>query len=355
MDQKMKTKECLVEQFRMYPDMQVQDVFKYLFQSSFGCEHMAASLERAVGYIEKEYKEGNFAAEDMTVNALDGAYGRVPLGVMKSGICAATFAKLFTLSAKKEEEGREALENKLSVARRLAEEGGIPVPVAEFDEAVSAWKEAGYPAIHHSDKFRELYHPAYRVLANEYISYLPLFAKIDRLLAGGRAVVAVEGGSASGKSTLGDMLQRVYDCTVFHMDDFFLRPEQRTPERFAEPGGNVDRERFLEEVLVPLHRGEPIEYRPFDCSKWTVAAEPVTVVPKQLVIVEGAYSMHPELADFYDFSVLLSISSEKQRERIIKRNTPQMAERFFKEWIPMEQVYFDKMKVRERCDMIIEV
>ena len=36
------------------------------------------------------------------------------------------------------------------------------------------------------------------------------------------------------------------------MDDFFLRPEQRTEERLKEVGGNVDRERFLEEVARPL-------------------------------------------------------------------------------------------------------
>ena len=54
------------------------------------------------------------------------------------------------------------------------------------------------------------------------------------------------------------------------MDDFFLRPEQRTPERYAEPGGNVDRERFLAEVLIPLRAGETVQYRRFDCSTFTV-------------------------------------------------------------------------------------
>lgn len=48
-------------------------------------------------------------------------------------------------------------------------------------------------------------------------------------------LVAIEGGSASGKTTLGELLQNVYDCPVFHMDDFFLRPEQRTEARFTQP------------------------------------------------------------------------------------------------------------------------
>ena len=32
------------------------------------------------------------------------------------------------------------------------------------------------------------------------------------------------------------------------MDDFYLQEYQRTQERYNEPGGNVDRERFKKEV-----------------------------------------------------------------------------------------------------------
>ena len=52
-------------------------------------------------------------------------------------------------------------------------------------------------------------------------------------------LVALEGGSASGKSTLGGALAKALDATLVHMDDFFLPMELRTPKRFAQPGGNV--------------------------------------------------------------------------------------------------------------------
>ena len=138
------------------------------------------------------------------------------------------------------------------------------------------------------------------------------------------------------------------------MDDFFLRPEQRTKERFATPGGNVDWERFLKEVLVPLKKNEPISYRAFDWSTFTLR-KPITLTPSKLNVIEGAYCMHEKLAGYYDLSVFLDIKAETQKERISKRNSPAMAERFFKEWIPMEHLYFTGMQVRERCDMIIEV
>jgi len=68
--------------------------------------------------------------------------------------------------------------------------------------------------------------------------------------------IAIDGRCASGKSTLGAFLQKETGGNLIHMDDFFLRPEQRTKERYATPGENVDHERFYEEVLVPLQNGE---------------------------------------------------------------------------------------------------
>ena len=111
--------------------------------------------------------------------------------------------------------------------------------------------------------------------------------QIDGLLAEKDMVImAIDGKCTSGKTTLASKLAEIYDCNVFHMDDFFLRPEQRTPERFAEVGGNVDYERFQEEVLLPLKSGKAFSYRPFDCSTFALAA-PVSVTPKKLNIIEG--------------------------------------------------------------------
>ncbi|MBR7147444.1 MAG: hypothetical protein IKD13_01325, partial [Firmicutes bacterium] len=302
-----RSRKALQEHCQRYPDLKIRDVFKFLYQSSFGCEHMVSSLDAVTEWIRKEYRtvleaSGGDVSGRGTVDPLDGAYSRVHLDWLDRGLSAETLGKLFYLSAKpsavsgaksKQDQTAE-LERKLAVALEMVRSGELAFSLEEFVEAVSEWKETGYPAVHHSEEFREMYHPAYRVISQEYVAFLPLFCEIDKR-AGGRFVVAIEGGSASGKTTLSQILSRVYDCTVFHMDDFFLRPEQRTPERFSEPGGNVDRERFLEEVLKPLSRGEVVRYRRFDCSTFTLG-EPMEVEPKPLVIVEGAYSMHPELA-----------------------------------------------------------
>ena len=164
-------------------------------------------------------------------------------------------------------------------------------------------------------------------------------------------IVAIDGKCTSGKTTFASKLAENYDCTVFHMDDFFLRPEQRTAERFAEIGGNVDYERFTEEVLIPLRAGQAFTYRPFNCKTFTLS-EPVSVTPKKLNIIEGSYSHHPYFGNHYDLKVLLTITPELQRERILQR--PEfLHKRFFEEWIPMEDRYLNVFDIGNKSDMII--
>ena len=71
----------------------------------------------------------------------------------------------------------------------------------------------------------------------------------EQLQQKGRLIVAIDGRCGSGKSTLAARLARELRCSVFHMDDSFPRPEQRTAERLSQPGENVDHERFLAGIL----------------------------------------------------------------------------------------------------------
>ena len=82
--------------------------------------------------------------------------------------------------------------------------------------------------------------------------------RIKKQLAKGSCIVAIDGNSASGKTTLANHLASIFDCNVFHIDDYFLTPSQRTTERLNEIGGNFDRQRFLAEVLIPISQNKPV-------------------------------------------------------------------------------------------------
>ena len=347
------TRQFLLEHCARYPALQPQDLLKALHQSVFGCGHFITDEAAARSLLEQELESPGPAAE---IELLDGDFCRIPLGYLKtSGLSPETLFRLFALSAEEAAGSADLLREKLTVLRELAEEGALPFSSDAVQAAVTPWEQAGFPACRHSETFRAAYHPTYRVIRKEYLRLLPLLCAMDRKTAQQeRVLLAIEGGSASGKTTLSQLLARIYGCTVFHMDDFFLRPEQRTPERFAEPGGNVDRERFYEEVLKPLAEGAPLRYRRYDCHTQTLQP-PAEISPTPLTVVEGAYSMHPLLAEHYDLSVFLRISPELQRRRITKRNGPEMAERFFTLWVPLELAYFEAMDPASRCDLVLEV
>ena len=182
-----------------------------------------------------------------------------------------------------------------------------------------------------------------------------LIKKVNEiLLSNPSAVIAVDGMCASGKTTFAKQLEDELGFQVIHMDDFFLPPDMRTDERLSMPGGNVHYERFFKEVSIPLKNGRDSEYRIFDCSVGNYTEKRKVVNGKPLVI-EGAYSTHPEIPDIYDLKIFFEISTELQLERIENRNGVQALEIFKEKWIPLENRYFKTFSIKEKCDIAVEV
>ena len=323
-----------------YPGMRAQDYIKLLYQSEFGGGHLIADREMALKRLKKEIEEckGVPAAE---YESIGGGLGRLYLPAQ--GLSAETTLGLF-IEACRPRGTMEGMLEKLSVLEEMH-----PEMKAEID----AYRAKGCPMQSHSEEYRALYAPAYRLVPESAARFMPLFRAVDRLLAEKEYVrVAIEGRAASGKSTLGELLGRVYGANLFHMDDYFLPFERKTPERLAEPGGNVDYERAYEEIISRPKDAE-ILWRPFDCSVQGLG-EWVRTAPKRLTVVEGCYSMHPSLRDGYDLTVFLDIDPERQSARIMKRNGPGMHARFVNEWIPLENRFFDGLEIRKEADLAFD-
>lgn len=341
----MEIKEAIKLHINRYPESETDDIFKLLYQSVFGCDHFVISKERATERIISE-ASGEIPEREDFIEDIGGNYSRIYLNCIEKGISPETLAAIFELSSKEEKGIIKELEKGLEEAYEIIGRND------DFKKAAFSWKKAGYPSIHHSDRYKAAYKPAYRVVSNKIIPFLPIIKAIDS--AGNKPLtVAIEGGSASGKTTLSAMLAKIYGAAVFHTDDYFLRPHQRTKERLAETGGNFDRERFLTEILLPLKNGETVSYSRFDCKMQTLRSLK-TVAPARINIIEGAYSMHPELRGFYDLTVFLDIDKELQKARVTARNG-EMASRFFNEWIPLEDRYFEELDIKKKADIIIKI
>lgn len=163
-------------------------------------------------------------------------------------------------------------------------------------------------------------------------------------------VIAIDGRCGSGKTTISKALQKEFNCNLIHLDDFFLRPSQKTPKRLNEVGGNIDYERFINEVLSNLEKKE-FSYKPYNCTKLDFDNE-IKVINNKLLIIEGTYSMHPKFINYYDFKIFVTLDQKLQIERLKNRN-PLLLDRFINEWIPKEEAYFDKFETLKSADKVI--
>lgn len=177
--------------------------------------------------------------------------------------------------------------------------------------------------------------------------YRELETEIERLKQTDQELIilAIDGSSAAGKTTLAERLAARYNAQLFHIDDFFLPAEQRTEERLAAVGEFFDKERLLAEVLEPLQTGQPVIFRKFDCVTQSFSP-PQLVEKKRIVIIEGVYSLHPDLRKFYDLQLFLYVGRSEQIRRLQARN-PEKLDQYLEDWLPREESYFNKYNFRQ--------
>ena len=168
-----------------------------------------------------------------------------------------------------------------------------------------------------------------------------------------RVLVTVDGRAASGKSTFASALSEQLRCDVVHMDDFYIHPEQRTPERYAIPGGNADRERVLLDVIAPWQERGEFAYRPYDAHTDTWGPE-ISAGRGRVLILEGSYSGLPGLWEASSLHIFVTTEPNTQISRIARRNGSDKVSAFRNMWIPLEEAYFGAYETQDRSDIVIE-
>jgi hypothetical protein len=349
-----------------YPDIQVQDLLKLAYQNEFGGGHLVHhsrdSLKRLAAEVE------SLPAGPSGSHLSNPPAGRLPLfEAIGNGLCRMNLASLaeygirlplanrffIVSSSSVQGDASRFLAKLLQLRRFLAE--CRPAALQEMDDFLQHYDFDACPPFSHGEIYRQAYHPAYRVVLTAFRDALAVFMRLDELLLSrDHVVLAIDGMCAAGKSTLAALIKKVYRCPVIPMDHFFLPASLRTPQRLREPGGNIDYERFAEEVLPALKANRGFDYRVFNCGTMSFG-KTVHIRPNRLSLVEGTYSLHPRFAGLYDLTVMMEISPEEQEMRVRKRNNPRMAVRFMTEWIPLENLYFKEAQTARHCDLLVRL
>ena len=159
-------------------------------------------------------------------------------------------------------------------------------------------------------------------------------------------VVALDGRSGAGKSSLATALALRTGGTVLQGDDFYnpslasLTPAQRDQMSGADAAEIViDWRRLRIEALEPLARGDAAGYRPYDWEAHDGRLADAKLLPAgDVVIADGVYSARPELADLVDLTVLVETDEAIRADRLAGREADDPDWVAF--WERAEQHYF---------------
>lgn len=169
-------------------------------------------------------------------------------------------------------------------------------------------------------------------------------------------LIGVDGCGGSGKSTFTKQITKLSSrITTIHMDDFYLSSNSRIKGTAEEKpiGADFDWQRLRKQVLVPLSNNEEGNYQRYDwCSD--SLSEWRRVFSGGIVIIEGVYSTRKELADFYDFKILVDCPRELRLKRGIERDGEAARDIWEKIWMVAEDKYMNEHRPSERADLVVD-
>ena len=170
--------EILLEEKKRHPAAEARDLCKLLYQSEFGAGHMAMDAEAGLARLRAECAACG-AGEDEPITDVGGGLVRLHLRALPAlKLRLETVNGLFARACAPR--GSVAgLEAKLELLRANAARLGLNGETLEAE--LAAWRAAGYPALSHSRAYRDLYHPAYRLVPASARRFLALFQAIDAM------------------------------------------------------------------------------------------------------------------------------------------------------------------------------
>lgn len=189
-------------------------------------------------------------------------------------------------------------------------------------------------------------------MAKQPISREELISELEnRLIQRGNnpCIIAIDGDSASGKSTLSIFLAKRFDANIAHIDSFYLPFDKRRECSSC----HIDYPRILSTIIHPFHAKQALEFYTFNPHIDQIT-DRFNQPYKNILILEGSYSFHPDLRPFIDISIGMRISEQIQKERIVKRSSLEVYERFRSIWIPKEKSYQQESDLFDSVDYILE-
>ena len=148
------------------------------------------------------------------------------------------------------------------------------------------------------------------------------------------------------------------------MDDFYAAdiPDQHwdtysVEERFQR---SFDWGRLREEAIKPLLAGQTARWYAFDFvsglradGTYGMQTEPKILQPANVILIDGAFSASPPLADLVNFTILVDVPVAERHARTAAREAPAFLARWHLLWDPVEDYYHNHLKPKNTFDLIV--
>ena len=152
-----------------YPLMQPTDAVKLIYQNEFGGGHMIANEQACLDYLRKEYERVTKDSQMEPYENIGNGIDRVKLAALKEEHLE-QLGRAFIRSAATHTGSLERFLQKLEVLRQITKQGCFSFDIAELEKYLIEYAKANYPAVSHSEVYRNAYRPAYRVVLKDLLS-----------------------------------------------------------------------------------------------------------------------------------------------------------------------------------------
>ena len=171
-------------------------------------------------------------------------------------------------------------------------------------------------------------------------------------------VVALDGMSGTGKTTISKEVANRLDAVNVLCDDFFTGGRnsawaKKSTQEMIDTA--IDWRRIRREVIEPLRAGRAASWHPFNWKAFEgLDSKILTAQPKQVIILDGAYTARNELRDVVDYTVLITMPHEQRVRRIIEREGEEYSKDWHATWQASMDHYFTVMRPPGSFDLIVE-
>lgn len=155
------------EQLDRYPDMQIQDFVKFLYQATLGPAHLIENKVANYQYFLNEYHNIEKDKSHILIEEISDEYVRIHLEAL-SEESLDVYYQLFLKSAEVKND-YDTFVNELSLIEKEIIAGNLPFDIHEWKQYLKSYQENDYPMVSHTDNFRNSYHPHYRVIKKQYL------------------------------------------------------------------------------------------------------------------------------------------------------------------------------------------